>query len=76
MVDLQNQIRALEIKWISTILSGNNEGLWNKLANFWFDRIGGITFVLNFNCKASDVQQITKNKIPKFYKEVWNHGLC
>ena len=32
MVDLQNQIRALKIKWISRILSGNNEGLWNKLA--------------------------------------------
>ena len=51
MVDLQNQIRALKIKWISRsrILSGNNEGLWNKLANIWFDQIGGITFVLNLN---------------------------
>ena len=37
---------------------------------FWFDQIGGFTFVLNLNCKASDVEQITKNKIPKFYKEV------
>ena len=62
MVDLQSQIRALKIKWISRILSGNNEGLWNKLANFWFDQIGGLTFVLNLNCKTSDVGQITKNK--------------
>ena len=68
MVDLQNQIRALKIKWISRsrILSGNNEGLWNKLANIWFDQIGGLTFVLNLNCKAPDVEQITRNKIPKF----------
>ena len=20
----------------------NNDGLWNKLANFWFDQIGGL----------------------------------
>ena len=29
MVNLQNQIRGLKIKWISRILSGNNDGLWN-----------------------------------------------
>ena len=72
MVDLQNQIRALKIKWMSRILSGNNDGLWNKLANFWFDQIGGggSRLFLIFNCKTSDVEQITNNKIPKFYKEV------
>ena len=70
MIDLQNQIRALKIKWISRIFSGKNNGLWNKLANFWFNKIGGLTFVLNLNCNASDVEQITKNKIPKFYKDV------
>ena len=70
MIDLQNQIRALKIKWISRIFSGKNDGLWNKLANFWFNKIGGLTFVLNLNCSASDVEQITKYKIPKFYKDV------
>ena len=70
MIDLQNQIRALKIKWISRIFSDKNDGLWNRLANFWFNKIGGLTFVLNLNCNASDVEQITKNKIPKFYKDV------
>ena len=60
----------MKIKWISRIFSGENDGLWNKLANFWFNKIGGLTFVLNLNCNASDVEQITKNKIPKFYKDV------
>ena len=47
MIDLQNQIRTLKIKWISRIFSGKNDGLWNKLTNFWFNKIGGLTFVLN-----------------------------
>ena len=60
MTDLQNQIRALKIKWTSRIFSGKNDGLWNKVAYFWFNKIGGLTFVVNVNCNASDVEQITK----------------
>ena len=71
MIDLQNQIRALKIKWISRIFSGKNE----KKTNFWFNKIGGLTFVLNLNCNASDVEQITKIKFPNSIKMFWNHGL-
>ena len=70
MIDLQNQIRALKIKWISRLFSEKNSGLWIKIANYWFKQIGGLNFVLNLNCKSIDVTEITREKIPKFYTEV------
>ena len=46
MIDLQNQIRALKIKWISRLFSEKNNGLWIKIANLWFKQIGGLTLYL------------------------------
>ena len=70
MIDLENQIRAMKLKWISRLFAENDKSIWIKIANFWFEQVGGINFVLNLKCKSSDVTEITKDQIPKFYTEV------
>jgi len=46
MVDLEHQIAALKIKWISRLYKENNDTTWKKIFKSWFEPYGGLSFLL------------------------------
>jgi len=70
MINLENQIKALKIKWISRLLDDNVTGRWKDICKHWFIPSGGLPFILNLNCKPGDVMKIVQCNIPAFYKDV------
>lgn len=70
MVNLSAQIDVLQIKWIQRILKEGNECVWNKFVKKLFEPFGGLNFILELNCKETDVNNIFQGMIPKFYNNV------
>ena len=71
MTDIKCQIDALRIKWITRMLDTNNTGMWNKIVKYLLEPIGGLSMLLELNCKSKDVNKLFYNKnLPSFYKDV------
>jgi exonuclease III len=70
MPNLEYQLLALKIKWISRLCEQNNDTVWKRVVKQWFDPFGGLPFLLELNCKSEDVCDITKGKIPSFYQNL------
>ena len=70
MSDVECQINALKIKWISRLLDVNNTGVYYTIIKDWFKPFGGLPLVLELNCKSNDVYTILNVNIPPFYKDI------
>ena len=70
MPNLEYQIHALRIKWISRLCDQNDNIQWKRVVKHWFDPFGGLSFLLELNCKCDDVFDITKGKMPPFYQNI------
>ena len=64
MPNVEYHIIALKIKWISRLLDQNEDATWKRVVKQWFDPLGGLSFLLDLNCKSEDVYDITKGKLP------------
>jgi len=61
-------IKALRLSWISG-LSNNTHDTWTAIPNYYFDKHGGLLFLLNRNYSAEKLDR----KIPLFYRELLDH---
>jgi len=61
-------IKALRFSWISRLLN-NTHDTWTAIPNFYFDKHGGLLFLLNCNYSVEKLDR----KIPLFYWELLDH---
>ena len=58
-------VQSLRLAWLSRILSDTND-TWKAIPNYYFNKHGGLAFLLNCNYNAS---KLAKN-LPLFYREL------
>ena len=58
-------IKALRLSWIGRLLN-NSKDTWQGIPNHYFDKHGGLLFLLNCNYSVKNLD----NKIPLFYLEL------
>ena len=61
-------IKALRLSWISRLLN-NTRDTWTAIPNYYFDKHGGLLFLLNCNYSVGKLDQ----KIPLFYRELLDY---
>ena len=61
-------IKALRLSWISRLLN-NTHVTWTAMPNYYFDKLGGLLFLLNCNYSVGKLDQ----KIPLFYGELHDY---
>lgn len=69
MTDIHNQMLSFRLKWLGRFLNDNKE-TWKKMFSYWFDLLGGTTFLLNCNFSFNTLNIVNERKIPTFYKEI------
>ena len=69
MIDIDNQLLSFRLKWLGRFLNGNLE-MWKIMFSYWFDKLGGITLLLNCNFDISTLKILDDKRIPVFYKEI------
>ena len=57
MTDIERQINAVNIKWVSQMLDVNNNGVWNKIVKYLLKQLGDLPCLLKLNCKSTDVNK-------------------
>ena len=68
MMNVETQIMSFRLSWLGRI-SDESDNMWKKMANFWFDQIGGLPLVLNCDYDEK-ILYYCKSKIPTFYCEI------
>ena len=68
MTDIECQINALKIIWVSRMLDVNNNGIWNRIVKYLLEPLGGLSVLLKLNCKSKDVNKVFNNNLPSFLK--------
>ena len=63
-------IKALRLSWINRPLS-NTHDTWTAIPNYYFDKHGGLLFLLNCNYSVGKLDR----KIPLFYRELLDYFL-
>ena len=58
-------VQSLRLAWLGRLLSETND-TWKAIPSFYFDKYGGLAFLLNCNYNVS---KINKN-LPLFYREI------
>ena len=58
-------IKALRLSWISRLLNKTHD-TWTAIPNYYFDKHGGLIFLLNCNYSVGKLDR----KIPLFYREL------
>jgi len=58
-------VKALRLSWIGRLLDPTKEN-WKVIPNHYFDKIGGLSFILNCNYSGKKLS----SSIPTFYREM------
>ena len=61
-------VKALRLSWISRLLN-NTHDTWTAIPNYYFDKHGGLLFLLNCNYNVGKLDR----KIPLFYRELLDY---
>ena len=69
MVDVEKMVLSFRLRWIGRLVDGS-DAIWKKLANYWFNRFGGLNLLLNSDYQEHNVQSIFGNHMPLFYIEL------
>ena len=69
MIDIQKQMFSFRLKWLGRLLN-ESQGMWKEMANFWYNKLGGIALLLNCNYNDDISHFVNEKKIPSFYGEV------
>ena len=67
-LNIRNVIKALRLSWISSFLN-NSHDTWTAIPNYYFDKHGGLLFLLNCNYSVGKLDR----KIPLFYRELLDY---
>ena len=63
-------VKPLRLTWIARLIS-NSDDNWKAIPNFYFDKYGGLPFLLKCNYNTA----ILDNNLPLFYRELLDYLL-
>ena len=64
-INFEIMVKSLRLAWIASLIS-NSDDNWKAIPNFYFDKYGGLPFLLN--CKYNTAT--LDNNLPLFYCEL------
>ena len=68
MIDLENIIKAKQIKWIDKIVNSKTEE-WNAIGQYWLQTYDKEYNVEYFILKCSDIKTLNMGRLPNYYQE-------
>ena len=67
-INFEIMVKSLRLAWIGRLIS-NSDDNWKAIPNFYFDKYGGLPFLLKCNYSTS----ILDNNLPLFYCELLDY---
>ena len=67
-INFEIMVKSLRLAWIARLIS-NSDDYWKAIRNFYFDKYGGLSFVLKCNYNTA----ILGNNLPLFYPELLDY---
>ena len=67
-IDFRMMTKSLHLSWIGRLLDGSDAN-WKTIPNYYLNRYGGLTFLLNCNCDTKGMD----SNFPLFYKEMLDY---
>ena len=64
-INFRTMSKSLRLSWIGRLLDGSDAN-WKAIPNYYFNRHGGLTFLLNCNYDTKCID----SSLPLFYKEI------
>ena len=61
-------MKSLRLAWISRLLSNSNDN-WKAVPNLYFEKHGGLIFLLKFNYNTANLDK----NLPLFYRELLDY---
>ena len=61
-------VKSLRLAWISRLLSNSNDN-WKVIPNFYFEKYGGLLFLLKCNYNTANLDK----NLPLFYRELLDY---
>ena len=61
-------VKSLRLAWIARLIS-NSDDNWKAIPNFYFDKYGGLPFLLKCNYNTATLD----NNLPLFYHELLDY---
>ena len=69
MVDVEKIVYSFRLRWIGRMVD-NTKAMWKNLANYWFNRFGGLDLLLNSDYQNYNVHAMFGKNMPLFYVEM------
>ena len=67
-INFEIMVKSLRLAWIASLIS-NSDDNWKAIPNFYFDKYGGLPFLLKCNYNTA----IVDNNLPLFYGELLDY---
>ena len=65
LMNFRTMVKSLRLSWIGRLLDGTNTN-WKAIPNYFFDKYGGLTFLLKCNYNVN----LFEENFPVFYREL------
>ena len=67
-INFEIMVKSLRLAWIASLIS-NSDDNWKAIPNFYFDKYGGLPFLLKCNYNTA----ILDNNLPLFYRKLLDY---
>ena len=67
-INFEIVVKSLRLAWIARLIS-NSDDNWKAIPNFYFDKYGGLPFLLKCNYNTATLD----NNLPLFYRELLDY---
>ena len=67
-INFRTMVKSLRLAWIGRLLSNSND-TWKAIPNYYFDKYGGLTFLLKCNYDSANLEK----GLPLFYRELLDY---
>ena len=67
-INFEIMVKSLRLAWIARLIS-NSDDNWKAIPNFYFDKYGGLPFLLKCNYNTA----ILDNNLPLFYRKLLDY---
>ena len=67
-INFRALVKSLQLAWISRLLSNSNDN-WKAAPNLYFEKYGGLIFLLKFNYNTANLDK----NLPLFYRELLDY---
>ena len=69
MIYVKRQLFSFRLKWLGMFLN-NTKWIWKDKSQYWFNCLGGLNLLLNFNYTDDALYLLKLRNVPHFYIEI------